>query len=103
MADQAPQQERASTPERQADALRTLALNVAERVTFLGRLTDKEDILFTYGKAAGEVARIKAMITAGAVMPDLKGTSWAVIEQSFNSVRDGLVAKKLIPKPVEAK
>lgn len=105
MADQgAPQVEQVVlSPERQAEALRTLMINVVDRIELLKRTTDKEDVLFTYGKAAGEVARIKAIIAAGAVVPELKGTSWPVIEQSFNAVRDGLVAKKFIPKPAVEK
>ncbi|MBY0539420.1 hypothetical protein K2P56_03245 [Patescibacteria group bacterium] len=100
MADQgAPQAEKVVLSlERQAEALRTLMINVAERIELLRRTTDKEDAFFTYTKAAADVARIKAMIAAGAVVPALKGTSWPVIEQGFSTMRDGLVAKKWIPK-----
>lgn len=105
MADQgAPQAEKVVLSlERQAEALRTHMINVAERIELLRRTTDKEDVLFTYTKAAAEVAKIKAMLAAGAVAPALKGTSWPVIEQGFNAMRDGLIAKKWIPKPVEEK
>ena len=105
MADQAaPQAEKVVlSPERQAEALRTLMLNVSNRVSFLGRVTDKEDLRFTFEKAAEEMVRIKAMLASGVPAPEIKGTSWPVIEAAFLAMRNSLIARNVIAKPAEKK
>lgn len=105
MADQAaPQAEKVVlSSERQAEVLRTLMLNVSDRVAFLGRVTDKEDLQFTYGKAAEEMTRIQALLASGVPAPEMKGTSWPVIEAAFLAMRNSLIARKVIAKPEEKK